>query len=88
MLFLTCPHCEERIIKPLAVGGQFEKGHCPYCERVIFVHHSRWRPHVYKPCQIRVNEQSKKIEIIDPEAKQEYEDDYKDGIQMLKELRG
>lgn len=88
MLFLTCPHCEERIIKPIAVGGKFEKCHCPYCKKVIFVHHSRWRPHVYKPCQVQVNEQSKEIEIIDPVALKEFEDDYKDGIQSLKELKG
>lgn len=87
MLFLTCPHCEERIIKPLAVGGRFEKMDCLYCEKVIFVHHSRWRPHVYKPCQVRVNEQSKEIEIIDPVAMEEFEDDYSEGMQTLEDLR-
>lgn len=76
MLFLTCPHCEDRIIKSIAVGDRFEKMDCPYCEKVIFVHHSRWRPHVYKPCQIRANEQSKEIEIIDPVALKEIADHF------------
>lgn len=88
MLFLTCPHCEERIIRPIARGGMFYKMDCPSCKKVIFVHHSRWRPHVYKSCQVRVDEQRKRVEIVDPVALKEFEDDYKDGTQTLKELEG
>lgn len=88
MLFLTCPHCEERIIIPIGVGGRFEKMDCPSCDKVMFVHHSRWRPHVYKVAQVKVDEEKNTIEIVDLEALKEFEDDYSELGQTLEELKG
>lgn len=87
MLFLMCPYCEDRFILEIGYGGMFYKYTCSQCKQLIFIHHSRWRPHVYKPDQVRVDEKSRKIEIIDLEALADFESDYNEGIQAMKEIK-
>lgn len=87
MIFVYCPHCDESIVVPIGKPGAIEKMICPECGCTIFLHHSRWRPHVYTEDQVAVNEADKTIDVVDPEARAELELDYKELAAILCELQ-
>jgi len=76
MIFASCPLCDESIVVPIAKAGSFERITCEGCGAELFLHHSRWRPHVYLPSQLIIDEETKTIEFADKEAQEQFWSDY------------
>ena len=87
-MFLTCPYCKNNIIIPISIGGKFTKETCDECKNNVFVHHSRWRPHIYCAHQVRIDEDKKQVEIIDAEELEIFNADYAEAAEFMKSIKG
>lgn len=86
MISCSCPHCDESIIIPFFRAGWLEKKTCPNCGAVLYIHHSRWRPHVFTVAQVIVDEKARTLTITDEDARQEVDSDYREAGAILEDV--
>lgn len=86
MISCTCPHCDGSIIIPFFRAGWLEKKTCPDCEAILYIHHSRWRPHVFTVAQVIVDEEAGTLAVTDEDARQEIAEDYREFAAIFEDM--
>ncbi len=65
MIIGGCPYCENTNMTPIGPVGAWSKETCDNCKKEYWLKHSRLEPIAYPLDQIKVNEETKMVELID-----------------------